>query len=687
MDDNIIKSELSISCKIWEKEVYELVDYYNTHNTKTRIRVNSSGVLTREENQVFFTPGENQEKSKYDLLKINKDQKTGKYSVDCGTWPKDLNKLIDQDGAFIVYRGVSIKREKNTYSSRYYKLSQGDILKIGRIYFKVLDIHAIKNKDRIIGINFNGNESTFKGEMNQNSIVINGQQIFRGSIKKSGDNKIFADHYLSGRAKPMKNSFFKMEQSNGIKNKFSGITYKYNVKENPNSELFSLTKRPQKKENEKIKEKKTTNQKFDSEIKDNNDQDIQDNPNNKTSKICRICYGDDSTEENPLIYPCICSGSMKYIHYDCLKNWLNSKIEEDISVDSENAEVEVISYNRKDIACELCKEKLPDYIKYNDRFYNISFYKPKFKEFIVLESMRADKHRAKFIHIISFDNKESIHIGRANECELSIAELSVSRFHCIIHKDDGDIFLEDNTSKFGTLILVQNNNLMINNSLPLNLQINKTFIKIKVPKAEGCTFLCCKEPPVVMQSKLNYQIQNKKGFDVLSCFVIKNNDDKQEEKEEEENIDKKIDLIDEENKEKIDENVVVDDIEKDLIDKEEEDTNKKTPMPDTKSVNSENKLAYSTRIKRISIKKDEIINKNNLSSNLEIAKNIGKLNENNNTNNNGPNKIINLIKIKNQTIDNRAYDKTNSNPITTNNQNIYNPNLENNNKVESKKEE
>lgn len=80
------------------------------------------------------------------------------------------------------------------------------------------------------------------------------------------------------------------------------------------------------------------------------------NQKNKSNRICRICYGDDTTSENPLICPCICKGSMKYIHYECLKNWLNSKIEEDISVDSENPEVEVISYNRKDISCELCKK-------------------------------------------------------------------------------------------------------------------------------------------------------------------------------------------------------------------------------------------------------------------------------------------------------------------------------------------
>ena len=447
INNNMNNSELNISCKIWDKEVYELVDYYNTNNTKTRLKINTSGVLSREEKVIIFTPGENQEKSESELLRINKDNKTGKYSVDCGTWSKELKNLIDEEGAFIVYRGISFKDIREDYSNRYYKLSQGDILKIGRIYFKVLDIHITSNREKNIGIKINGNESTFKGSINQSSVVINGQQIIRGSFKRNGNNKFC----LSGRDKPFKNSIFNTEKSQGDNNKFSENKVKFNDKQNQNSELFSITKRPQKKE--KFKEKKIPNKNINSPNKENTNQNNQGN-----TKICRICYGDDSTEENPLIYPCICKGSMKYIHYDCLKNWLNAKIEEDISVDSDNNEIEVISYNRKDISCELCKEKLPDYIKYNNKYYNISFYKPKFNEFIVLESMRADKHRAKFIHIMSFDNKDSIHIGRANDCELSIAELSVSRFHCILHKDNGEVFLEDNTSKFGTLVLVQNNN-------------------------------------------------------------------------------------------------------------------------------------------------------------------------------------------------------------------------------------
>ena len=37
---------------------------------------------------------------------------------------------------------------------------------------------------------------------------------------------------------------------------------------------------------------------------------------------CRICRGEES-EEEPLFYPCKCSGSIKFVHQNCLKEWLS----------------------------------------------------------------------------------------------------------------------------------------------------------------------------------------------------------------------------------------------------------------------------------------------------------------------------------------------------------------------------
>jgi len=36
---------------------------------------------------------------------------------------------------------------------------------------------------------------------------------------------------------------------------------------------------------------------------------------------CRVCYDETSSKDNPLIRPCKCSGSMKFIHKLCLQQW------------------------------------------------------------------------------------------------------------------------------------------------------------------------------------------------------------------------------------------------------------------------------------------------------------------------------------------------------------------------------
>jgi len=39
---------------------------------------------------------------------------------------------------------------------------------------------------------------------------------------------------------------------------------------------------------------------------------------------CRICL-DESTKENPLIEPCLCSGSLQYVHQGCLMEWIKAR--------------------------------------------------------------------------------------------------------------------------------------------------------------------------------------------------------------------------------------------------------------------------------------------------------------------------------------------------------------------------
>src|SRR4051794_19467411 len=45
-------------------------------------------------------------------------------------------------------------------------------------------------------------------------------------------------------------------------------------------------------------------------------------PDSTDPDTCRICRGEASPEE-PLFYPCKCSGSIKFVHQDCLMEWLS----------------------------------------------------------------------------------------------------------------------------------------------------------------------------------------------------------------------------------------------------------------------------------------------------------------------------------------------------------------------------
>lgn len=42
-------------------------------------------------------------------------------------------------------------------------------------------------------------------------------------------------------------------------------------------------------------------------------------------RCCRICFDSSYSSANPLFNVCLCSGSVKYVHLECLRKWFRSK--------------------------------------------------------------------------------------------------------------------------------------------------------------------------------------------------------------------------------------------------------------------------------------------------------------------------------------------------------------------------
>ena len=241
-----------------------------------------------------------------------------------------------------------------------------------------------------------------------------------------------------------------------------------------------------------------------------------DKKENSKYKICRICYLEEETSANPLIQPCVCSGSMKYIHLNCLKQWIHTSIF--VKIDG-NQDCFIYLYRTPE--CELCKTKFTDYIRIRGKTYEILDFKNDFNSYMVIESLTLDKNNNKYIYVVNLDvPNNKINVGRGHDCSLLLSDISVSRWHCFLTVDKSakKIYLHDNNSKFGTLILVQAKQLMMCLNLKLCIQIGRTFLELSI-KEPFHIFSCCN-----VSEKKNadfYYLQNKEKLYLFNKLTIK----------------------------------------------------------------------------------------------------------------------------------------------------------------------
>ena len=231
----------------------------------------------------------------------------------------------------------------------------------------------------------------------------------------------------------------------------------------------------------------------------------------KVLKICRICYNEEDDKNNPLVQPCNCSGSMKYVHLKCLKHWINTR--SCVKIESNSI---FSSYLIKPVECELCKTKLPDYVNHNGKLYEILNFESDYKNYLVMENLTLDKHNNKYLYAISMDENKKIKIGRGHDANLVLNDISISRVHCFFTIDSKNVYLEDNNSKFGTLVLIQNPNIKLTENLPLYIQVGRTFLRCRI-KPSFKIFSCC---GIFEKPNVNFYHQQNQKF-MQKTFTIK----------------------------------------------------------------------------------------------------------------------------------------------------------------------
>ena len=175
--------------------------------------------------------------------------------------------------------------------------------------------------------------------------------------------------------------------------------------------------------------------------------------------LCKFCYAEEADPfNNPMIHLCNCKGYLNYAHFNCIKYWMSTKI-----IKKENDKKTVMNYFLPQFNCEICKVPFPFKFRLNknkNKIYELIDIERPNCNYIILESLNQKKENNenhKFIHVIKLINEDDITIGRANNADIKINDISVSRLHAKLNFnfDQKCVQIIDLKSKFGSLVLIK----------------------------------------------------------------------------------------------------------------------------------------------------------------------------------------------------------------------------------------
>lgn len=210
----------------------------------------------------------------------------------------------------------------------------------------------------------------------------------------------------------------------------------------------------------------------------------------------------ESDLENPLISPCKCTGSIKYIHLKCLQTAVETKCNI-----NENSNFKLIQW--KYLNCEICLQEYPLIYKYANRTYsiirnaNLKFESYCMFDYFLFEDDKSRAFRKGVLYInldsIELDEKEKlITIGRTQSNKVKLKNISVSRFHCTLKFKNNRLYIKDENSKFGTMLFMKRNIALIPN-------YNITSIENSLYFTENCNLISGK-------FSMDFYLEKKNNF-------------------------------------------------------------------------------------------------------------------------------------------------------------------------------
>jgi hypothetical protein len=472
-----MRYRLKINSTVWNRESNSLFDYETEDYHLSNCEINRSGFLFRLNKKIAFARiCENKSSCYLASVKVSNNdfiiRVEERFLTDT---QKDFN------DNWIVIRHTYFKDEFG------YKLREGDVIKFGKVIFRVCQVRTGSEKNNVE----NNYMNHPPGQILKSSVPDNRTSYLNQQQENFNQTNNFQNEQVNITNTVSNNNGINLSNNLILSNNVNLIKVKGKVldmKKQGTSSNFSNVKR------------KTFKKKSD---------------NNINANICRICLGDNSegkdlTDENRfsstnafepfggshpsiienlLISVCKCIGSVKFIHIGCLRRWLSSKV-------LSKAYNFLSVYTYRTFQCELCKANIPDKVLVRGEVVNLisGIENDSENGSLTLECIKEKvpgEEDKKTLYVIKLKHKKSISMGRSTEADVRMTDISVSRNHSMIQLHEGHLYLKDLNSKFGTHIQLQSDICILPNK-KLAIQCSKSFLTFNLAKTCISRLLCYK---------------------------------------------------------------------------------------------------------------------------------------------------------------------------------------------------
>ena len=462
--NNISTEGRSIGCEVYRRICQEFCRTIGVNLDSFLIKTNENDIKCINNLKEFNSNVENNEI----LCRIRKSFKTNKYEAIKPILKSRPTKHFYNDLDNKIWFPIKSPIYHQKGNNKNYCLNNNDIIKLGQNKYIVHKKPFSLDKEKL---SINNDDNSNNNISYISSINKKAKSIFNIDIKEN--QYIINNNKNKGKENEVNRQ--KIKCSNETKNEISIESKNESITEGENkykiinvsysrNEIFSrsesrvITENENK--NEIIYESECKNETFSrSENRPNTEnyffENEHENGNENENNKCRICFNSNSDINNPLICLCNCHD---FIHYECLKLYLKPKI----SV-SENLKKTVTTYRCQKFNCHIClkpyllKFRIPEF----DKTYElIDLALPEATDYICLESLDyiKDNNNIKTVHIIKLQDQE-IAIVKNNNIDIFDKDVSNTKVQAVLkyNKSNGNLYLENKSAKFDTLVLVRGN--------------------------------------------------------------------------------------------------------------------------------------------------------------------------------------------------------------------------------------